>query len=95
MDDNVLLIFFSMMFLISAACMLMQRESYAAPVAPEQLDLSQYLGGFRENPACGLNDVPDLMEAQKMVWNNTYDDGWIYSMYGWTAGNRGRIKNIG
>jgi len=97
MDDNILLMFFCTMFIISAACMLMQREGYAdddALVGTPQLPLAQYLGGFRENPACGLDDVPDLVIAQQMVNDGTYNDGWIYDMYGWTAGNRGRIRNI-
>jgi hypothetical protein len=96
MDDNVLLIFFSLMFLFSAACVLRDMNEgfeYEEEV-PLDTQLQSLLGGLRENPSCGFNDVPNLMQAQQMVWDGSYNNGWIYDMYGWTAGNRGRIKNI-
>jgi len=73
------------------------------PTAPALVDgqttyteeqMQALLGGFQNNPSCGTNDVPNLMDAQKMVWNYNWDEAWIYNMYGWTAGNRGRINNI-
>ena len=52
------------------------------------------LGGLGNKPGCSLNDVPQLNQLQNMVYNDTYTNGYIFDLYGYTAGNRGRINNI-